>query len=117
MIFRQLDENGDWTFGAGLSNFAIQDNAIGLNIQTRLNSWVGDCFFDMPAGIDWINRLGSKNQRFLLEQEIKRVILQSYGVTSIINFQSELIERSFGILYNISTIYSPSFQNELNIGL
>lgn len=116
MIFRQLDAGGDWTFGAGLSNYAIQDNAIGLNIKTRIKSWVNDCFFDLPAGIDWINRLGSKNQEDLLRQDLKRVILQSFGVTSIINFDSVLVNRGFDITYNIKTIYSPSFQDLINVG-
>jgi len=66
MIFRNIDENGDWDFGKGIQDFTSGNKAIGLNIKTRIQSWVGDCFFDMNAGIDWLNRLGSKNQRIAL---------------------------------------------------
>lgn len=116
MIFRQLTAEHDWTFGAGLNNFARNDAAIGLNIQTRLLSWVGDCFFDTQTGIDWKNRLGSKNQRALLENDLRRVILQSFGVTSIISFETILTGRSFSADYNITTIFSPSFQSAIEIG-
>lgn len=116
MIFRQLTVTGDWTFGAGKSNFASGDIAIGLNINTRIKSWLNDCFFNQTAGIDWTNRLGSKNQRELLDIDIRRIILQSFGVTSIINFDTVLNDRLFIGTYNIKTIFSPSFQNTISIG-
>lgn len=111
MIFRELDENHDWVFGRGLQNMTRENQAIGLNIKTRILSWVGDCFFDMNAGIDWVNRLGSKNQRALLELDLKRIILQSEGVTGIIAFDTSLIGRKFSASYTVSTIYSQDFQD------
>jgi len=116
MIFRQLTASGDWTFGAGKANFAAGDQAIGLNIRTRLLSWVNDCFFDMPMGIDWSNLLGSKNQREILEQNLRKLLLESFGVTSIIKFDTILADRKFSAVYNITTIFSPSFQNSIEIG-
>lgn len=111
MIFRELDENHDWVFGRGLQNMTRENQAIGLNIKTRILSWVGDCFFDMNAGIDWVNRLGSKNQRALLELDLKRIILQSDGVTGILAFDTNLIGRRFSASYTVSTIYSQDFQD------
>ena len=108
MKFRNLDANGDWTWGAGLGNYAINDQAIGLNIQTRVLSWVNDCFFDMTAGIDWYTRLGTRGQRELLETELRRIILQSSGVTGLISFDTILNGRNFSANYNITTIYSAS---------
>lgn len=111
MIFRELDENHDWVFGRGLQNMTRENQAIGMNIKTRILSWVGDCFFDMNAGIDWVNRLGSKNQRALLELDLKRIILQSEGVTGILAFDTNLIGRKFSASYTVSTIYSQDFQD------
>lgn len=116
MIFRNLDSNFDWTFGAGLNNYASGDQAIGLNIQTRYKSWIGDCFFDQKTGIDWANRLGSKNQRDLLESDIKKLISQSFGVTGINSFVTTLDDRNFTAVYNIRTIFSASFQNSIQVG-
>jgi len=116
MIFRALTTEGDWTFGAGLNNYASNNIAIGFNIETRIKSWLNDCFFDQNAGIDWVNRLGSKGQRDLLEQDIRRIILQSYGVTSIISFDTILTNRNLTTRYNILTIFSTTFQNTVTIG-
>lgn len=109
MIFRNLDSNGDWTFGSGQQNYLYGESAIDLNIKTRLYSWLGDCFFALNAGIDWANRLGSKNQKVLLDQDTKRIILQSYGVTGITSFNSSLNPdtRAYSANYIITTIFSP----------
>ncbi len=117
MIFRNLTADGDWTFGSGVANYVAQNAAIGLNIKTRLLSWVGDCFFDIPAGVDWVNRLGSKNQRTLLELDIRRIILQSQGVTGIISFDTLLNGRNFTAHYSVNTIYSKQFTDSLTVGL
>ncbi len=114
MIFRNLDENGDWTFGQGKSNYVSGDQAIGLNIKTRVLCWLNDCFFDQKAGIDWKNRLGSKNQRALLESDIRRIILQSYGVTGILSFSTTLVNRKFTATYEIQTINSQSYTNTIS---
>lgn len=118
MIFRSLDANGDWNFGKGNENYARGDNAIALNIQTRIYSWLNDCFFAMREGIDWYNRLGSKNQRTLLEQDLRGIILKSYGVTGIISLYTTVDgTRKFTGSYNITTINSKSYQNSIKVSL
>lgn len=116
MIFRNLDANGDWTFGNGLSNYATGDLAIGLNIKTRLLSWVGDCFFALNAGIDWANRMGRKNQQGLLRSDLKRIILQSFGVTGLTSFSTVLVVRAFRANYSVDTIFSKSYQQSVTQG-
>jgi len=106
MIFRNLSDIGDWEFGKGIQDFTSENKAIGMNIQTRIQSWVGDCFFDMNSGIDWLNRLGSKNQRALLELDLKRIIMQSEGVVRLLSFNTDLNGRSFSASYSVQTIYS-----------
>ena len=113
MIFRNLDASGDWTFGQGKSNYIAGNPAIGLNIKTRLLCWLTDCFFDQNAGVDWKNRLGSKNQRKLLEADLRRIILQSYGVTGILSFQTNLTDRAFSATYSVQTIFSESYTDTI----
>ena len=115
MIFRNLDSNGDWTFGKGKNNYTRENKAIGLNIQTRIYSWLGDCFFDQGAGIDWVNRLGSKNQRELLELDLRNIILQSEGVTGILEFSTSLVDRNFRADYSVETIYSKSYTDTIEV--
>lgn len=117
MIFRNLDSNGDWTFGKGKENYSKLNTAIGLNIKTRIQSWVNDCFFALNEGIDWYNRLGSKNQRALLEQDLRRIILQSEGVTGIISFDTILNNRDISVNYSVETIYTQSYQETVNVSI
>ena len=112
MIIRALDSEGDWTFGKGLSNYNKETRAIEQNISTRYNEWVGDCFFNSEAGIDWYNRLdyGSKD---ILENDIKSLILKSYGVVEILSISSTLINRVFNATYTIRTIFSTTITGTL----
>jgi len=118
MIFRRLDQNNDWTFGAGSGNYASRDEAIGLNVKTKLLSWLNDCFFDLAEGIDWYNRLGSKNQRELLEADLRRKITQCDGVTGILSFDiTSFAEREFNAKYEITTRYSRLFRDSIVTGV
>lgn len=115
MLFRDLDANGDWRFGAGLSNLASQNDAIALNIRTRVLSWMGDCFFDMKAGIDWVNRLGSKNQATLLDLDLRRIILETEGVTGLVQFDIVYQNRIFTANYTVNTIYGQEYADIVNM--
>jgi len=111
MIFRKLDTSGDWTFGKGKSNFTRDEAAIEENIQTRLLSWVGNCFWDIYAGIDWINRLNKGQERRLIN-EIVNNLLQAYGVVSVesVSVSSDVATRSVVIhCVNVQTIYGSTF--------
>lgn len=114
MIFRSIDANGDWNFGRGQSDYLTTNAAIGANIQTRLLSWLNDCFFSLNSGIDWLNRFGAENQRALLELDIRRVIQQSTGVTGITKLDIIINGRDFTATYNINTIFSQSYINSVS---
>lgn len=117
MIIRKIDPvTRDWNFGKGLASYATAEQAIEENIKTRILSWVGDCFFALADGIDWKNRLDVGQQKNL-EDEISALILQSFGVVSVdsvtLNFNPD--NRLETVLYNIETIYSPSFEAQIAI--
>ena len=109
MIFRSLDSSGDWNFGQGLESYAFGEQAIGLNIRTRILSFVGNCFFDMLAGINWFLYFGTpgKEQQTLLS--VKANILQAYGVTSVNSVTMNLdLNGGLNLTFNIYDIYSPT---------
>lgn len=109
MIIRNLDVSNDWTFGAGLQNYKRDLEAVELNIQTRMKSWKGDCFYKPAEGVDYNNFLdvGTKS---LLDSDVKRVILQSEGVLKITEYESELSRetREFSATATIITIFGVS---------
>jgi len=111
MLFRRLDSSSDWTFGFGLSNFAQDsDEAIGLNLKTRILSWVGDCPWDIGAGIDWKARL-DKGQQAALLADLRSLILQTDGVVDAnsVSVDFDPISRGMSIAYDVVTIFSASF--------
>jgi len=110
MIFRGIDNDGDWLFGNGKSSYFKDDTAINVNIRTRLLSFVNDCFFDLDAGVDWWNLLGGKDQAAILLQT-RAVISESYGVTRITGLSADYnrTTRKFSLQYTIDTVYSQDF--------
>lgn len=115
MIIRKVDGEHDWLFGHGLSDYAKDDAAIAENIQTRLMSWVGDCFFAIQEGVDWRQRLDIGQQQ-ALKDELQSIILQSYGVIAVNSMELLFngVTRLATITYNIQTIFSPAFQTTIH---
>lgn len=118
MIVRALDEVGDWSFGKGRNNYLSNNKAIVQNISTRLKMFLGDCFFALNQGIDWFNLLGSKNQ-VALELAVRSVILNTEGVTTLIDVQIELdhTTRRIRMQYTVETIYSIANQTPAPVSL
>lgn len=105
MRVRALDGSGDWQYGKGQNDYRRNQNAVAQNIQTRLSSFLADCFFDLGAGIDWFGYLGSKNQ-IGLNLAINAVILNTAFVTGIVQTSLNLTEaRNFQVSYTVTTSY------------
>lgn len=115
MIIRALDENHDWTFGKGKGNYNRFEKAVAENLQTRLLSFLGDCFFDLSAGIDWFNLMGS-NQRLRLKLDISSVILNTPDVTGIVGDVEFYVldDRLVYFTASLNTIYG---RTGLNVNL
>lgn len=118
-IVRALDQNGDWEFGASLNNYLSNSAALSQSIQTRISSFLGDCFFDLGAGINWFYYLGTPNTALALNLSISRVILNTTlilngvaapVVTGILEVSSNVNpdNRSFSVSYQIQTIFSTT---------
>lgn len=113
MSIRNLDKNHDWTFGSSKSNYVTQNQEIALNLKTRILSFLGDCFFAVNEGIDWFNLLDYRYQD-RLENSLQEVIIQTPGVIGINSI--DIItnaNRRITISYDIQTIYSSSYTDEI----
>lgn len=106
MIIRSVDVNNDWNFGKGRNDYKKDLSAVTQNIKTRLQSFLGDCFFALDQGIDWFNLLGSK-QILELRLAIAAVILNTEDVTEInlINITTSTSTRNILIQYDVNTVY------------
>lgn len=105
MIVRTIDAENDWTFGKGRNNYKRSQEAVAQTIKTRLQCFLGDCFFAANEGIDWWNLLGSKNQTALL-LAISSTILNTRDVTKMEMLSVNLSDaRRFTVSYKVLTIY------------
>lgn len=106
MIVRALDTNNDWTYGRGKNDYLSANRAIGQSIQTRISSFLGDCFWSITSGIDWFGYLGSKDQ-IGLNLAISATIANTPGVIKIIQLSVDLDSaRRLTIHYEVDTIYT-----------
>lgn len=113
MIIRALDSNGDWTFGQGKQNYLSGQKAIAQNIQTRILCFLNNCPWDMAAGIDWITLLGKTNTATQIQLNVRTRLLQSFGVLRINTLSVSFVNRRLSLSYNIDTIYTDNFTQEL----
>lgn len=111
MRVRALDTDGDWEYGKGQNDYKTQNKAIAQNIQTRLSSFFGDCFFDTSAGVDWYNLLGGKSQ-VAIQLAVTAVILNTPNVMSIltmsVNYDS--ITRNIALFYKVQSVFGTITQ-------
>ncbi len=110
MIIRALDTDHDWTFGRGKSDYNRDQKAIAENVQTRLFSFLNDCFFDITAGIDWFRLLGKKDMQNEIVLNCRAIVLQSEGVVRINSLSVSVTEtRRIFIQMSIDTIFTRNF--------
>lgn len=116
MATRAINGIGDWLFGHSLLDYKTDIEELKQNIITSLKSWVGDCFFDLEAGVDWYNYLGSYGQEENLKNNVLRVVKNVDGVITVEKYDAYLTnERQLIIDLSISTIYGTININYQNV--
>lgn len=98
---------GDFSYGYGKTDYLTQGNGVAQDVVTKLREWKYDWFADYERGIDWRDRLGNKNRKNLLDNDILDLVGQVENVTAITNFESTLdtSERLYTATINIMTPY------------
>lgn len=115
MIFRSLTPDGDWRFGNGRSSYARLNDAITLNIETNLRTFLSECFFNTAIGQPWFDIINFKNKDAVV-LAIKGSIANLYGVIAINTLEySYETTRIFEIKYSIKTLYSNNVQGTVII--
>ena len=106
MLVRALDSNHDWTFGSSLGNYLSGNAAVAQLIQTNVLSFVGDCFFATTDGVDWINLIGLPGGQTALNLSISTVILNTTGVTGLLQLSAVVTGRKLSVTYKVQTVFS-----------
>lgn len=117
MLIRALDASHDFQFGLGTESYNFGEAAIGENIQTRILSFLNNCYFDMGAGIDWFTFLGVPGQSQQTLLRVQAIILQSYGVVKVnsLSLNIDPLTRRGFLTFNINTIYSQNYVQNLQV--
>lgn len=123
MIIRREDIDGDWVFGHSLADYLTENDAIALLLKDRLLLWFGEWFLDVTAGVHWPLILGIKPPQILLaEQEVRRIVLATEGVTQVTQLTISFSHETFtaDMTVEVSTIYTTGvliqFQQTLQVG-
>lgn len=96
----------EWLFGHSFADYRSEQNQIAQDIYTALYEWKYDCFFALENGIDWYTRLGMKNQKDSLDQDIVDVIQNRQGVLSVYDFESNIEGRHYTCSCKVITEFS-----------
>lgn len=116
-IIKDNEGYEEWLFGHSLADYRTKQNQIMQDVYTALYEWKYDCFFALENGIDWYTRLGSKNQRELLDQDILDTIQNRSGVLSVLDFNSSLVGRHYTCTCNVITEYSNNNDIAINFSI
>ena len=116
MIIRGLDGAGDWQLGRGKASYLKGQDAVMLNIKTRLKSFLNDAFWNMTFGIDWLNYLGNKQTQVNVLLACRAMVLQSFGVTKINAIDYSMAGRQITVDINANTIFSINANTSLILG-
>ncbi len=115
MTVRKITDDNDWTFGSGLSNYVSESDEIAQNVKTRVKMWKENCYFSLKDGVDYNRYLdGMQSNTLLLESDIRRVIVQTYGVAELKFLNLSNVDRVLSISYSITDIYSNTWEQTIN---
>ncbi len=106
MRIRNVDKNWDWCFGKSGTDYVRNAYAVALDIKMSLLEWRNDCFFSLLSGIPWQVRLGEKNQKEALDNDIQETAAAVEGVLNVFNFTSSLDGRRYRGSFSVYQQYT-----------
>lgn len=110
MKTRAVDGNWDWKMGKCLQDYTIGSLSVAYTVKMKVQSWLGDCFFDATAGIDWKNILGAKNTKEQADVSIKDIILAEPEIVELTFFESSVEDRKYTCTMRFKTVYGETIE-------
>lgn len=111
MRYRREDQNGDYTFGNGDDTWLINTpEAVAQAVKTRFELWYGQWFLDTTEGTPWIQTVLGKQRPETYNLAIRKRILNTQGVLSILSFNvlSNSETRRIRFSAEIDTLYGTT---------
>lgn len=107
MRVRPLSPTGDYTFGQPW--LVNSPQAAAQVISTRLKLWLGEWFIDTTDGTPWATQVLGERYNRTPDAAIKRRILGSPGVLSIVSYSSTFsggARRTLTVQATVQTVFS-----------
>lgn len=109
--YRREDDDGDYTFGEGDDTWLVNSpEAVAQAIKTRFLLWYGQWFLDTTEGTPWIQSVLGKQRPDTYNLAIRRRILETQGVSSITEFNTEVDGRTRRVTFTatVETLYGTT---------
>lgn len=110
MRVRALDKNWDFQFGKSKQDYVSGSLATAYDVKQKILCWYNDCFFDMQAGIDYKNLLGSKGGKDKIDNSIKKILLVQPDIVEITHFESSVTNRKYSLTARLKTVYNETIE-------
>lgn len=109
LIYRRLDENGDYVWGNSMNDMLSAQAAMSQVIQTRLRAiqgewWEGDRTA-LPYFTEMIGSPGSLAQIRKIDLLVIARLMDTVGVLNVTDFQSSYENRTYRCSCNVLTVY------------
>ncbi len=92
MIYRRLDNNGDYSFGRGRQDFISDSSAVAQAVKTRLQFAKATFWRDIKDGTPWVQNIwgtsGSAKNRAVVDSILQNRIAGTQGCKSLISYES-----------------------------
>lgn len=115
MIYRKIDENGDYVFGSNAACFLSGAEAVAQAILTRLRLLKYEWWESLEEGLPLWQKIAAQRDKDAAEQEIRDRIVQTKHVLAIISWNSswDNEKRSLAIHTVVDTDYGTLEVNEV----
>lgn len=114
MIYRKLDEDGDYTFGQGPGNFYVDvPEAVAQAVETRLGLIEGEWFLNVNQGTPYNSKILGAGKISSYNYAIQDVIRNTQGVVRIEAYSSDVDPntRAASVEVTIDTVYGQATIN------
>ena len=123
MIYRRIDENGDYTFGQGKYNFVSSLDAVAQAIKTRLLLLYAEWWENLEDGVPLFEQILS--QKMTLQNKntidllIKERILSTDNVTGIYDYASDFnyLSNTYSVTTTVNTTYGTVTNLVIEMGV
>lgn len=106
MRYRALDADNDMQFGLGGLNYLVNTpEGVAQAVRTRLLLLTGEWFLDTTEGTPYAEQVLGFGTQSTRDLAIRTRILETQGVSDIVEYSSEVIGREFIVTAKIDTVY------------